>query len=187
MSPAAVRIDRSSSSRVVAPSASAEMVRVATRMGSTPSKPSDALAIELTILLTSTGSSAPLRFFTRMPPAVGCEAATGGAGVFAVSVSVGAALAAWAVSVVAAFSSITVTVGSPAHSLHRRAFGKCLEIGRETAVDHQMSWSLPAIGTTCRGKRVCNYSSETTGLSTVSSRNCQLAWTVSISVLLTLA
>ena len=35
MSPAAVRIDSSSSSRVVAPSASAEIVRVATRMAST--------------------------------------------------------------------------------------------------------------------------------------------------------
>ena len=42
--------------------ASAEIVRVATRIGSTPSSPSEARAIAFTILLTSTGPSAPLRF-----------------------------------------------------------------------------------------------------------------------------
>jgi hypothetical protein len=72
----AVRIDRSSSSRVVAPSASAEMVRVATRIGSTPSRPSEARAMALTILLTSTGSSSPLRFLTRMPDIVVVDAST---------------------------------------------------------------------------------------------------------------
>ena len=46
----------------------------------------------LTILLTSTGSSAPLRLRTRMPPDTG--AALPAAGVFEVSVSVGAAGAA---------------------------------------------------------------------------------------------
>ena len=66
MSPAAVRIDSSSSSRVVAPSARAAIVRVDTIIGSTPRSPSDARATALTILFTSTGSSMPLRFRTRM-------------------------------------------------------------------------------------------------------------------------
>ena len=42
------------------------MVRVDTIMGSTPYRPSVALATALTILLTSTGSSVPLRLRTRM-------------------------------------------------------------------------------------------------------------------------
>ena len=66
MRPAAVRIESSSSSWVVEPSARAEIVRVETTIGSTPMRPSDARATALTILLRSTGSSAPLRFFTRM-------------------------------------------------------------------------------------------------------------------------
>ena len=79
---------------VLAPSASAEMVRVATRIGSTPSRPSDARAMALTILLTSTGSSAPLRLRTRMPPDTGAALPPAWAlagGVLDVSVSVGAA------------------------------------------------------------------------------------------------
>ncbi len=149
-----MRIDRSSSSRVVAPSASAEIVRVATRIGSTPSRPSEARAIALTILLTSTGSSAPLRFLTRMPPAVGCPP-DGGAGAFAVSVSVGAAPArsadSAAVSVVAALSSITVTVGSPARSLRRRrVVGIVWKRSRNRCRPPDVVVVAP-IGTTCRG------------------------------------
>ncbi len=165
---------------MVAPSASAEIVRVATRIGSTPSSPSEARAMAFTILLTSTGSSAPLRFLTRMPPAVGC-APDGAAGAFAVSVSVGAAPVrcadSAAASVVAALSSITVTVGSPARSLRRRrvvgiVWNRSRNCCRPPDVVviprrwHHMSW-----------QRVRNYSSETTGVSTVSSRNGQLACT----------
>ena len=64
MSPAAVRMLSSSSSRVVDPSARAAMVRVLTTMGSTPSRPSAALATALTILLRFTGSRVPLRLRT---------------------------------------------------------------------------------------------------------------------------
>ena len=66
MRPAAVRIDSSSSSRVVAPSARAEIVLVATRIGSTPGRPSAQRATAFTILFTSTSSKSPFRFLTRM-------------------------------------------------------------------------------------------------------------------------
>ena len=66
INPAAVRIDNSSSSLVVAPSASADIVRVATRIGSTPISPSAQRATAFTILLTSTSSRSPFRLRTRI-------------------------------------------------------------------------------------------------------------------------
>ena len=51
------------------------MVRVATRIGSTPRRPSEHEATAFTILLTSTGSRSPLRLRTRMPTAVSMPAA----------------------------------------------------------------------------------------------------------------
>src|SRR5690606_19488140 len=71
VSSAAVRIDSSSSSAVVAPSYRPEMVRVATRIGSTACRPSAARVTARTILLRSTASLEPLRLVTRMPVAVG--------------------------------------------------------------------------------------------------------------------
>ena len=71
MSSAAVRIDSSSSSAVVAPSYRPEIVRVATRIGSTACRPSAARVIARTILLRSTTSLAPLRLVTRIEVAVG--------------------------------------------------------------------------------------------------------------------
>src|SRR5690606_30659207 len=71
VSSAAVRIDSSSSSRVVAPSYRPEMVRVATRIGSTACRPSAARVTARTILLRSTASLPPLRLVTRMLVAVG--------------------------------------------------------------------------------------------------------------------
>src|SRR5207342_3465892 len=68
---AAVRIDNSSSSLVVAPSYKPEIVRVATRIGSTACNPSAARVTARTILLRSTASLAPLRLVTRMVVAVG--------------------------------------------------------------------------------------------------------------------
>src|SRR5450432_1065347 len=62
----AVRIDSSSSSRVVAPSYSPAMVLSATRMGSTSGMPSLQRLTARTILLTSIGSCAPERLVTRM-------------------------------------------------------------------------------------------------------------------------
>ena len=64
INPAAVLIDNSSSSLVVAPSARADIVRVATRMGSTPIRPSAHRATALTILFTSTSSRSPFLFRT---------------------------------------------------------------------------------------------------------------------------
>ena len=64
VSSAAVRIDSSSSSRVVAPSYRPEMVRVATRIGSTACRPSQVRVTARTILLRSTGSRRPLRLVT---------------------------------------------------------------------------------------------------------------------------
>ena len=41
--------------------------------------------------------------------------------------------------------------GFSCSSLRRRAFGGLSGVGQESAVDHHMSWSLPAVGTTSRG------------------------------------
>src|SRR3546814_1201722 len=71
VSSAAVRIDSSSSSRVLAPSYSPEIVRVATRIGSTACRPSAQRCTARTILLRSTGSLSPLRLLTRIVVAVG--------------------------------------------------------------------------------------------------------------------
>jgi hypothetical protein len=62
----AVWIESWSSSRVVAPSYKPLIVRVATRIGSTSFKPALQRCTARTILLTSTGSKVPARFFTRM-------------------------------------------------------------------------------------------------------------------------
>ena len=64
MKPAAVLIESSSSSSVVAPSLKPEMVRVATRIGSTPSRPTLQRSTARTILFTSTGSKSPFLFLT---------------------------------------------------------------------------------------------------------------------------
>ena len=66
MKAADVRMESSSSSSVVAPSHRPEMVRVATRIGSTPPRPSAHRSTARTILLTSTGSRSPLRLRTLM-------------------------------------------------------------------------------------------------------------------------
>src|SRR3546814_185268 len=71
VSSAAVRFDSSSSSRVLAPSYSPEIVRVATRIGSTACRPSAQRCTARTILLRSTGSLPPLRLLTRIAVAVG--------------------------------------------------------------------------------------------------------------------
>ena len=60
ISQAAVWIDTSSSSRVVAPSYRPPMVRLATRMGSTWVRPAQQGCTARTILLTSTASEEPL-------------------------------------------------------------------------------------------------------------------------------
>src|SRR3984957_12725542 len=60
----AVRIDNSSSSRVVAPSYRPAMVFKATRIGSTSAMPSQQRVTARTILFTSMGSCAPERFVT---------------------------------------------------------------------------------------------------------------------------
>ena len=64
MSDAAVRMESSSSSRVVAPSYSPLMVRVATRSGSTLSSPPEERSTARTIFITSAGSSPPFRLRT---------------------------------------------------------------------------------------------------------------------------
>ena len=66
MNAAAVRMANSSSSTVVAPSQRPLMVRVATRMQSTPSSPALQRSTRRTILVTSTGSRLPSRLRTRM-------------------------------------------------------------------------------------------------------------------------
>src|SRR3546814_12525439 len=71
VSSAAVRIVSSSSSRVLEPSYSPEIVRVATRIGSTACRPSAQRCTARTILLRSTGSLSPLRLLTRIAGAVG--------------------------------------------------------------------------------------------------------------------
>src|SRR5690606_9517754 len=68
---AAVRMDSSSSSRVLAPSYRPEMVRVATRIGSTGCRPSQQRVTARTILFRSTGSRRPLRLVTVMPALAG--------------------------------------------------------------------------------------------------------------------
>ena len=113
-------MDSSSSWRVVAPSARAEMVRVATRIGSTPRRPSEHEATELTILLTSTGSYSPLRLRTRMPMAVSIPAAGPESGISSMPAvaMVGAAsvVVAWLVSVVVSVDadcSVNANASSP--------------------------------------------------------------------------
>ena len=66
MRDAAVRMESSSSSRVVAPSYSPLMVRVATRSGSTLSSPPDDRSTARTIFITSAASSPPFRLRTCM-------------------------------------------------------------------------------------------------------------------------
>ena len=62
----AVRIESSSSSRVVAPSYKPAMVFKATRIGSTSAMPSQHRVTARTILFTSMGSCAPDRLVTCM-------------------------------------------------------------------------------------------------------------------------
>jgi hypothetical protein len=71
VSSAAVRIESSSSSLVVAPSYKPEIVRVATRIGSTACSPSAAARHRAHDLVEVDGSLAPLRLVTRMVVAVG--------------------------------------------------------------------------------------------------------------------
>ena len=66
MSDAAVRMESSSNSLVVAPSYSPLMVRVATRSGSTLSSPPEERSTARTIFITSAGSSPPFRLRTCM-------------------------------------------------------------------------------------------------------------------------
>jgi len=64
-------MDSSSSSRVVAPLYRPEMVRVATRIGSTACRPSEERCTARTILFRSTSSVVPLRLVTLIALAVG--------------------------------------------------------------------------------------------------------------------
>jgi len=64
-------MDSSSSSCVVAPLYRPEMVRVATRIGSTECRPSEERCTARTILFRSTSSVVPLRLVTLMVLAVG--------------------------------------------------------------------------------------------------------------------
>jgi hypothetical protein len=66
MNDEAVRMDSSSSSRVVAPSYKPAMVFRAIRMGSTSGMPSQQRVIARTILFKSMGSCRPERLVTRM-------------------------------------------------------------------------------------------------------------------------
>ena len=88
-------MDSSSSSWVVAPLYRPEMVRVATRIGSTACRPSQQRCTARTILFRSTSSVVPLRLVTLMAVAVGGEVSRN-----SLSLSIAAL-----VSVLTAFSS----------------------------------------------------------------------------------
>ena len=169
MRPAAVRIDRLSSSFVVAPSASAEIVRVATRIGSTPSSPSDARAMAWTILFRSTASSWPLRFITRMPPpgAPPLASAWPTGADLAASVNVGArnSPVSSAVAWFPTLPSISVTGRSVSSSSAFVVFRRyLLRISRP--ILHSLTGSLicrpGAKGTRCRGSRFRKGHTDTT-------------------------
>ncbi len=181
MSPAAVRIDRSSSSRVVAPSASAEIVRVGDAHGVDAEQPLggagdrvhdlvDVDGLERTAALLDPHAAGrrlrPGRRYRRLR-GVGqrrCGAGpfcSSGCGLGGCGIVVDHCHRGFSCSLIASSSGLLELVWNRSRNCCRPP--DVVAIPRRW---HHMSW-----------QRVRNYSSETTAVSTVSSRNGQLACT----------